>query len=143
MFFHDEPYQFLSNFYYVDIYFGGIKYPSVENVYQAQKVMPEYREYFTNISPAQAKKVWKNYPQAPNWHESRNRIMFQLLVQKFSKAELKQKLLAIDEDIVEDNYWHDNYWGNCQCTKCQNIQGQNVLGRLLMTVRELARLEVI
>jgi|GEM_PF-6617588 len=143
MFFHDKPYQFLSNFYYVDIYFEGIKYPSVENAYQAQKIHPKYREFLAGLTPAQSKKEWKLYPEEPGWYEKRNNIMFKLLLQKFKNPELKQKLMAIEGEIVEDNYWHDNYWGNCQCSKCQNIQGQNILGRMLMVVRELARLDVI
>ena len=63
--------------------------------------------------------------------------MYEILVEKFTIPELKEKLLATgDEYLEEGNYWHDNYWGNCHCEKCADITGQNKLGILLMKIRE-------
>ena len=43
---------------------------------------------------------------------------------------LKEKLLALNEYIVEDNTWNDKFWGRC------NGKGENNLGKILIEVRQ-------
>ena len=52
--------------------------------------------------------------------------------QKFSNPELRRKLIAVEEPIVEDNWWNDIYWGVC------NGIGENKLGQILTKIREEA-----
>ena len=47
--------------------------------------------------------------------------------------ELAAKLVAIDEEIFEDNSWGDTYWGQC------NGVGNNWLGIILMEERDKLR----
>lgn len=69
-----------------------------------------------------------------NWESIKRLCM--LHRQKFSVPDLKQKLIATEDNrLIEGNHWHDNYWGNCSCIMCESIEGQNWLGRILMHVR--------
>lgn len=53
-----------------------------------------------------------------------------LLYAKFSNAELKHKLLSIDDELlVEENDWNDTYCGVC------NGRGFNMLGKCLKRVK--------
>ena len=143
MLFHEERYRFLSNFYPAPVRFEGLVYPTVENAYQASKIIPKHRNFFQQLTPGQAKREWKQYPLVDDWNNNKMKIMFKLLVQKFKNPVLRQKLIDIHEEIIEDNYWHDNFWGNCLCDKCQNKPGENVLGRLLTVIREMILLKLI
>ena len=54
--------------------------------------------------------------------------------QKFSDPVLRRKLMAVEEPIVEDNWWNDTYWGVCRGV------GENRLGQILSKIREEALL---
>lgn len=123
-------FPFLSNFHPCEIEYNGLKYHSVENAYQAQKC-PERANEFVDITPFKAKQLGKNVEVRPDWDDVKLRIMWDLVHQKFSDPELLKQLKAVNESIVEHNWWHDNYWGDCTCDKCKNITGQNWLGKIL------------
>lgn len=60
----------------------------------------------------------------------RDKIMYELNVQKFSNPYLKNLLLSSgDKHLEETNWWKDDYWGVC------NGDGLNKLGRILMKIR--------
>ncbi len=66
-----------------------------------------------------------------DWDEVRIEVMIDLLIQKFSIPELRDKLLETkDLYLMEGNTWEDTLWGVC------NNKGKNMLGRTLMNLRE-------
>ncbi len=135
MLFKDE-YDFLSNFYPAVITVDNITYPTLENAYQAQKCIDcSKRIEFVNITPGQAKRLGRKVELRKDWEEVKDSIMYDLLLKKFSNAQLRERLRSVKEEIVESNYWHDNYWGSCVCNKCQN-KGSNKLGKMLMKIRD-------
>ena len=139
----DERYEFLSNFYPVDITYEGLTYPSVENAFQATKFRGEtpeetlqVRSQFLDITPGKAKRLGRKVKLRPDWDIIKDNVMFLLVEQKFSHPELALKLLETgDNFIVEGNYWHDNYWGVCGCNRCFQTKSQNKLGKILMEIR--------
>jgi ribA/ribD-fused uncharacterized protein len=145
---HDEynikgffgPYKWLSNFHLCGkgVWYEGGIYPSSENAYQAAKILPEYRvDELMDCSPAESKKVWKNYPRLDKtpeeWDVRKYVVMSDVVFNKFSRDEkLRQKLLETgDKYLEETNWWKDTYWG-----VDINLGGQNNLGKILMKVRD-------
>jgi ribA/ribD-fused uncharacterized protein len=128
-------YKWLSNFHKSDVWFRGLKYPSSENAYQAAKVESTQQILFTKISPEESKKAWIDLPHAftpEQWDDIKFEIMAEVLFSKFTNRELKNRLMALDEDVYleETNWWSDIYWG-VDLTK----GGENNLGKLLMRVK--------
>jgi len=133
-----NEYRFLSNFWPCRIVYLNKTYPSVEHAYQVHKTSDEeFREMIRTAStPGKAKRMTKGIIPTKEFHAHKKDLMYSLLQLKFSDEELQKKLLAIEGEIIEDNYWHDNFWGNCICQKCKTIKGENMLGKLLMKLRE-------
>jgi predicted NAD-dependent protein-ADP-ribosyltransferase YbiA (DUF1768 family) len=68
-----------------------------------------------------------------DWDDVKSEIMCQLLVQKFSNADLYDQLKNTGSRyLVEGNDWGDTYWGYCE------DRGRNALGRMLMEIRKLS-----
>lgn len=133
-------YRFLSNFWDCEVEFEGWKYPSVENAYQAAKSLdPEVRQLFEEGTASNAKKMGKNLKELrPDWEEVKLSIMENLVRQKFSREDLRIKLLETwPQELVEGNYWHDNFFGICSCKRKAECDGsgKNHLGKLLMKIR--------
>lgn len=124
-------YGFLSNFYDALVMYECSMYPSAENAYQAAKTLNILdRENFKTISASQAKALGKKIDLRPNWNSVKDRVMFDVVYNKFSRAPFRQKLIATgDAELIEGNTWHDTYWGMC------NGVGENKLGKILMNVR--------
>jgi len=125
-------YRWLSNFHLAEVTYEGVKYPSVENAYQASKWPKESRTPFTKCSASDAKKYGKTMRPAPWWIDARIGIMEDLVLQKFTQhPDLQNLLLATDgQEIVEGNYWGDQFWGVCKG------EGENNLGKIIMRVRQ-------
>ncbi|MFW6130334.1 MAG: NADAR family protein [Atribacterota bacterium] len=132
-------YYFLSNFSNWKCEFEGLLYPTSEHAFQAAKSL-SYGERI-KIShlktPGEAKKYGRNIILREDWDSVKNGVMFNILLDKFTKhKELFYKLLKTkDAELIEGNTWHDNYWGDCICEKCSKKFGQNNLGRTLMRIR--------
>ena len=130
----DGEYRFLSNFYPCGVLLDGQLYPSVEHAYQAAKFDLPLRGPFQHLRTAgQAKCFAKGMPaeRRPDWDLVKVGIMHTLLVQKFSRHDLRAKLLATDPfHLEEGNTWNDTFWGTC------NGKGKNHLGLLLMKIRD-------
>ncbi len=139
MFFNGE-YNFLSNFYPCTIPYDGVYWYSVENAYQAAKViLSKDKLYISTVFPAKAKRYSKQVQIDPEWDIKKVDVMRELLQIKFSDYILKGKLYNTGEIyLVENNTWHDNFWGFCVCDKCIDKNKQNILGELLMTIRSAA-----
>jgi len=136
----ENEYAFLSNFYPSPmIGFDGIRYPTVEHAFQAQKSLDiiERSQIAAAPTPGKAKRLGRNVKLRPNWNSIKEEVMYNYVFHKFHiHPELKEKLLATGEEYLEEGTtWHDNEWGNCYCEACKDIQGQNKLGQILMRVR--------
>lgn len=126
-------YRFLSNFWYANVVFDGLVYPSVEHAYVAAKTLDvNQRSKFTDpaIKPGQVKQMGRRLKLRDDWEQVKLRIMEDLMRQKFSISPLKEMLLMTgNQELIEGNRWGDTFWGVC------NGKGQNHLGKILMKVR--------
>lgn len=126
-------YRWLSNFWPAQVVLDGAVYPTVEHAYQAAKTLslPGRARIAMAATPGQAKKMGRGLLIRSDWEERKEHEMRHLLMQKFSKGALRDKLLGTGtQPLIEENYWGDTYWGVCKGV------GQNRLGVLLMEVRE-------
>ena|SRR3712207_6611903 len=129
-------YHFLSNFAACTLDVEGIVCPTVEHAFQAMKSLdPAERACIAGAAtPAAAKWAGRKVALREDWEQVKVGIMEDLVRQKFSDPELREKLLATgDEELVEGNTWNDRFWGVCRG------QGQNQLGKILMRVRDELR----
>lgn len=136
-------YEFLSNFYNQDSYFlyENIRWDSAEAAFQAMKYdgnnKQKIHKIFSKLTPSEAKQLGKAIQLRPGWDSVKVSIMEEILKEKFSIPELRDKLIETNgHDLIEGNTWHDNFWGNCTCYKCKDIEGQNFLGKLLKQIRK-------
>lgn len=141
IYYFDNIYRFLSNFYEVPVTYNGITYQNNEAAFQAQKGDKKFQLELSNLPPNVAKKKGRNVKIVggiQNWDKNKDRIMYEICKAKFSNPEMRKKLLATHPHILEEgNTWHDNYWGICHCEKCEkNDEGLNHLGQILQRIRE-------
>ena len=127
--------RFLSNFYPVTVALDGVKFPSVENAYQASKYISAVWHRFTECDAAGAKRLSRGLSKVylyPNWQGFKVDVMRYLLLQKFAEgSELSRRLMHTSpRRLIEGNTWNDTFWGVC------NGAGENMLGELLMARRE-------
>lgn len=111
----------------------GVEFPTVEHAYQAAKSEhPLVRESFLQCAtPGEAKREGRKVTVRRDWEQIKVSVMRNLLIQKFSDPELKQKLLdTAPNELIEGNWWGDKFWGVCRG------EGKNVLGKLLMSIRD-------
>lgn len=142
------PYRFLSNFWICPqgVEYDRNIYQSVENAYQAAKVLPECRADFLDVSPSVAKKLWEKYPlvdkDASEWSARRASVMGGLIFNKFFRdMELRRKLLETEQRYLEEtNSWGDAFWGvavkGTTNKYWSNRKSMNMLGGILMETRE-------
>lgn len=134
----EREYAFLSNFYPSPIEYEEIKYLTVEAAFQAAKTPDLHMKMAiaTADHPGKAKRMGRKVVLREDWEEIKDRVMEECLRLKFSDPVLREKLLATeDEELEEGNWWHDNYWGSCYCSRCGDV-GKNKLGYLLMKIRK-------
>lgn len=141
-------YEFLSNFSVAIVTLDGMEYATVEHAYQAAKTLdPDKRQAMSlrfnpDLSPAQAKRIGRSIKIRPDWEDIKIGVMWNLLVQKFSKPPRWYQLLATgDAELIEGNWWHDQFWGVCMGSeRCaygpHEPKGENHLGKLLMEIRK-------
>lgn len=132
--------RFLSNFWYSEVAFANMLYPTNEHAFQAAKTNSQMERYeiLTAESPGKAKLLGRSVTLRDDWEFIKLHVMLNLNRQKFQfNNDLKAKLLATgDAELIEGNHWGDKYWGVCAG------EGTNYLGRILMCVRgELVRKE--
>jgi len=124
---------FLSNFYPVVIWNGGIRYPSSEHAYQAAKTinMAERQRIAKLPKPSMAKRAGRKVAMRPDWDQVKLSVMERIVMLKFSVPSLAKRLIATHPaTLVEGNDWGDRYWG------VYNGVGANHLGLILMAVRD-------
>lgn len=127
-------YDFLSNFYLVEVRYAGAGYPSVEHAFQAAKCAnpSERRMFRSGITAGQAKRLGRKVELRKDWERAKLSVMESLVRQKFEVyQDLAKKLLDTGEqEIIEGNNWGDVFWGIC------DGRGQNHLGKILMKIRK-------
>ena len=131
--FDGTEYGFLSNFYSSPIEYKGIKYPTVEHMFQALKSLNpmERMEIAAAATPGKAKRLGRRVSLRSDWEEIKIDVMRTALQLKFSDPILRKKLIATgDAELIEGNTWNDTFWGVC------NGVGKNMLGTLLMEIRD-------
>ena len=131
-----NEYWFLSNMYPCSIWYEGAldgKYifRSVETIFQMMKCDDDNeKKGFELLNGFEAKKRGRRVKLRDDWNEIKLDVMRDILEVKFSIPDLKNKLMRVNDEIVEDNNWGDRYWG-----RCYGI-GKNMLGKLLMEIRD-------
>ena len=134
----DKEWAFLSNFYWSEIEFEGITYPTNEHFFQAMKTLDiNERQAIANcLTPGRAKRMGRRVALRPDWEDIKESVMLEGLCLKFADEQLADWLLETgDEELVEENSWKDIFWGVCDGI------GENKLGKLLMKVRDMIRKE--
>lgn len=149
----DEINGYLSNWYLSDFEINNIKYTSMEQYMMYQKAIlfndNEIAQQIletTNVGKIKAfGRAVKNYDEII-WNGMRQVIVYDGLIEKFSQSkELKNQLLATDEDILAECAVQDKIWGIGLSMKDEKRfdmdkwQGQNLLGFSLMRVRDLLK----
>ena len=128
-----HKYAFLSNMYPCTIHatIGEKEYTfsCVESAYQAHKC-PKRVEEFLTLNGYEAKRLAKTVKLRSDWEDIKVDLMEKLVKQKFQNQALKEKLKAIEGEIVETNNWGDRFWGKCYG------KGLNILGTILMKIRD-------
>jgi len=130
-----EAYGEFSNFAPFAIEIDGVRWPTSEHFFQAQKFVDRDRaEAIRQVaSPMVAARMGRsrNHPIRADWESIKNDTMYRAVLAKFRQhAPLQELLLATgDAEIVEhtpnDSYWADGGDG----------RGLNMLGKILMRVR--------
>lgn len=108
-------------------------WPTSEHVYQAMKSVDEriHRHVATMKSADRAKQFGSSVILRDDWEKVKIPIMKDILQAKFSVPEMKELLIATDDEIlVEYTWWNDTFWG-----VNTDYQGENNLGKLLMEIR--------
>lgn len=95
----EGPNRFLSNFWPAPIVYGGIAFPTTEHAYQAAKsVSPDKARYIASLpTPGQAKRAGKTVVLRPDWEQSKDYVMLDLLRLTFALPVLRWKLLATED----------------------------------------------
>ena len=125
-------YRWLSNFWFIDVEYAGVTYPTTEHAFQAAKTLDlgQRRHVRKASGPGEAKKLGRQVTLRPGWEDMKDEVMLDLNRQKFQDPGLREKLLATgDAPLVEGNTWGDKYWGVVKGV------GKNRLGKILMQIR--------
>ena len=128
-------YRWLSNFWMCPIKYAGVTWPSVEHAFQGMKsIDPTDRRNILNCrTPGEAKKLGKTVRLRADWEDIKVFCMTELLREKFSIPDLKERLLETgNEYLQEGNYYNDTFWG----VDLRTGKGKNNLGKILMKVRD-------
>lgn len=136
-------YDWLSNFYPVNVEYDGEDYPSVEHAYMSAKSDDmKWKMFCMNHenSAGEVKKKSREVELVEGWDTIKNEVMRKCLESKFNQEPFRQKLLDTGDFIIrEGNWWNDTYWGIC----LKKQYGQNMLGNLIMSIRSNLALDVV
>ena len=130
-----DTHREFSNFAPFPIDLDGVRWPTVEHYYQAQKFTdPELQQKICKFDkPAAAKKFAQKHraKTRADWVEVKDAVMERAVRRKFElHAGLRDLLLATGEETLEEAAPTDYYWG-----VGREGTGQNKLGLLLMRIR--------
>lgn len=134
----DEVFGFFGEFGFLSLQFpvtiqlNGLEFPSALNAFHASKCPDPYHvRLFCDCDPLVANEKSKGLPVFRDWKQKRDKVIEQILVQKFKDESLKDLLLETNfKKLVNANHWGDLYWG-----VDQNGNGENKLGKILEQIR--------
>ncbi len=133
-----EPFSELSNFAPSEFEADGVRWPTVEHYFQAQKFKDaSHRERIRGArSPMEAKTLGqtRQVPIRSDWESVKEQVMKKALRLKFQNPRLRSLLLSTKNRMLVEDSPHDRYWG---CGR--DGKGKNRLGILLMEVRDEIR----
>lgn len=136
--FHSKcpEYGWLSNFSNHPVSIDGIKWPSVEHYYQAQKFCDtDLAERIRNAESAvRTKKLAQGYASEvrADWNEIKEGVMERAVRAKFEQnRKLRKQLLATEQAAIIHRSSTDMWWGRDEASG----EGENRLGEILMNVR--------
>lgn len=133
-------YKFLSNFSGGPVVVDGVRFPSAEAAYQAQKTSDpnDIEKLIRAKNPVIAKSLGKKVSVKPGFFSGDDRIraMMKVVRAKFAPGTEMGRLLLITGSrvLIEGNTWGDTYFG--MIYKNGEIIGQNILGVCLMVQRD-------
>ncbi len=130
-----ETYFEFSNFSAHPFELDGLRWPTVEHYFQAQKFpgTPHAETIRQAPTPGQAKRLGRSREVVirSDWEQTKEDVMRRALEQKFrSHPKLHRMLLDTGDEQLVENAARDYYWG---CGRTGS--GQNRLGELLMELR--------
>jgi ribA/ribD-fused uncharacterized protein len=134
-----EPYGAFSNFAAYPIMCKGLRWPTSEHYFQAQKFAgTEHEEAIRRVaSPTVAARMGRSRqrPLRHDWETVKDDVMLEALRAKFTQHPvLGELLLGTGDALIVEHTSRDAYWGDGGAGT-----GRNMLGRLLMCVREELR----
>ncbi len=132
----DDPYGFFSNFSAHPVWIDGLRWPTTEHYFQAQKFAgtPDAEAIRGAASPMQAAKMGRDRMRKlrSDWETVKLEVMREALRAKFTQhPDLRAALLATGDARLVEHTGNDRFWGDGG-----DGQGQNWLGKLLMELRE-------
>jgi N-glycosidase YbiA len=130
-----EAYGAFSNFAPHPIELDGLRWPTVEHYFQAQKFAgTQHVEAIRQASsPMVAARMGRSQarPLRSNWDQVKDEIMLRAVRAKFAQhADLAALLLSTGDALIVEHALRDHYWGDGS-----DGSGANKLGQILMTVR--------
>ena len=130
------PYGEFSNFSPHEIKLNGLKWPTTEHYFQAQKFADTEHEEIIRLakSPMIAARMGRSRerPLRADWESVKDDIMREAILAKFTQHQkLRSLLLATGEAELVEHTRNDSYWGDGG-----DRNGRNRLGELLMELRE-------
>jgi N-glycosidase YbiA len=132
-----KPFYELTNFYLEPVVIGGIRWPTTEHYYQAQKftssaLQKKVRDKVTAREAFNFAREHKNQVRS-DWQQINLDVMLNALRAKFAPGSPLGIMLQHTGDaiLVEDAGSNDDFFG-----AGANYRGKNHLGQLLMHVRD-------
>jgi N-glycosidase YbiA len=130
-----EAYGAFSNFAPYPIELDGLRWPTVEHYFQAQKFAgtPHVEAIRRAPSPTIAARMGRARarPLRSDWDLVKDEIMLRAVRAKFAQyADLAALLLSTGDALIVERSRRDSYWG-----AGADGSGANKLGQILMTVR--------
>jgi ribA/ribD-fused uncharacterized protein len=131
-----EAFGEFSNFAEYPIEMDGVKWPTTEHYFQAQKFLDKaYRQQIRKAKSAmQAARLGRDrkYKLRPDWESVKIGIMHAAVKAKFTQYEdLRMLLLSTGTAKIVEHTVNDDFWGDGG-----DGRGKNMLGRILMQLRE-------
>jgi N-glycosidase YbiA len=135
----EKPYGCFSNFSAHSFTRDGVRWPTSEHYFQAQKFdgTPYAEEIRRARTPKEAARLGRDRSQRlrHDWEEVKDDAMRRAVLRKFeTHADIREVLLGTGDELIIENAPNDYYWG-CGA----DGSGENVLGQILMEVRETLR----
>ena len=135
----EKPYGCFSNFSAHGFMLDELYWSTSEHYFQAQKFVdtPYLEKVRQTKTPKDAAGMGRNrsLPLRSDWGQVKDEVMRKAVLQKFrTHAEIREILLATEDEVLVENSPIDYYWG---CGK--DGSGTNKLGQILMEVREVLR----